>query len=400
LSSGDPINRIGYGKTIVFSLLVCAAGCGLFTPATTYAHYLGALFIVATGITILQIAANPFAAILGRPENAPARLNLAQGFNSLGTTIAPIIGGLLVYKVFSKGDVVTPDAIKSPYLIYGGICVVLALVIAFSKLPKINTGASQEGGSALSFPQLRFGMAAIFLYVGAEVAIGSYLVSFMGHESVMGWSEGVASLYLAYFWGGAMIGRLCGATAMSTTIAPAKKPLYMVLTAAALLGLIYVATAVRIEGGQLHMEFMKPADLIPYSVLIALCLVAFGLGRGKPGTILAIFSVAIVGLLIASGVATGSVALWAALGAGLFNSIMWSNIFTLAIDDLGEHTSQGSSLLVMMVVGGALFPLLMGAVADNYGIREAFFVPIISYVYIAWYGWWSQRRLNAKGLAA
>jgi FHS family L-fucose permease-like MFS transporter len=402
VSSGDPINRVGYQRTIVFSLVVCAAGCALFAPAAgaiSYPFFLGALFLLATGVTILQIAANPYAAILGPPENASARLNLAQGFNSLGTTLAPVAGGLLLYKIFATGGEVTLDAIKTPYLIYAGMFLALAILIAFSKLPAIG-GSVAESGNALAFPQLRFGMAAIFLYVGAEVAIGSFLVSFMAHESVMGWAEGVASLYLAYYWGGAMIGRLCGATAMSTTIAPQKKPLYMILTAAALLGLIYVATAVRFENGQLHMEFLKPVELIPFSVLIVLCLAAFGLGKGKPGTILAIFGLAIVALLVVSGLATGSVALWAALGAGLFNSIMWSNIFTLAIDDLGEHTSQGSSLLVMMVVGGALFPLLMGAVADNYGIREAFFVPIVSYVYIAWYGWWSQRRLNAKGLAA
>jgi FHS family L-fucose permease-like MFS transporter len=402
ISSGDPINRVGYQRTIVFSLVVCAAGCALFAPAAgaiSYPFFLGALFLLATGVTILQIAANPYAAILGPPENASARLNLAQGFNSLGTTLAPVAGGLLLYKIFATGGEVTLDAIKTPYLIYAGMFLALAVLIAFSKLPAIG-GSVAESGNALAFPQLRFGMAAIFLYVGAEVAIGSFLVSFMAHESVMGWAEGVASLYLAYYWGGAMIGRLCGATAMSTTISPQKKPLYMILTAAALLGLIYVATAVRFEDGQLQTEFLQPVELIPFSVLIVLCLAAFGLGRGRPGTILAIFGLAIVALLVVSGLATGNVALWAALGAGLFNSIMWSNIFTLAIDDLGEHTSQGSSLLVMMVVGGALFPLLMGAVADNYGIREAFFVPIISYVYIAWYGWWSQRRLNVKGLDA
>ncbi|QDU87555.1 L-fucose-proton symporter [Pirellulimonas nuda] len=399
LSSGDPINRIGYQRTIVIALVICAAGCALFAPAAgavSYPFFLGALFLLATGVTILQIAANPYAAILGRPENASARLNLAQGFNSLGTTIAPIAGGLLLYEVFATGGEVTLDAIKTPYLIYAGMFLLLAVLVGLSKLPSIGGGKSTGGGSALAFPQLRLGMAAIFLYVGAEVAIGSYLVSFMSHESVMGFAEGVASGFLAYYWGGAMIGRLCGAIAMSDSKDPGNKPLYMVLTAVALSGLIYLVTAVRFEEGQLALRFMPIIDVAPYLVLVGLCLAAFAISRGKPAVVLAVFSVALVALLLVAAVSTGKIALWAALGAGLFNSIMWSNIFTLAIDDLGEHTSQGSSLLVMMIVGGALIPLAMGHAADLYGIRAAFFVPVLSYVYIAFYGWWSHQRLARK----
>lgn len=398
--SGDPINRVGYQRTIVVALVICAAGCALFAPAAgavSYSFFLGALFLLATGVTILQIAANPYAAVLGKPEDAATRLNLAQGLNSLGTTLAPIAGGLLLYKVFATGGEVTLDAIRTPYLIYGGMFLLLAIVVALSKLPTIGGDAGEPDGNALQFPQLRYGMGAIFLYVGAEVAIGSYLVNFMAHESVMGWEEGVASSYLAYYWGGAMIGRLCGAIAMANTGAPEKKPLYMVGTAAALLGVIYVATAVRFEGGALQFEFLPLMELAPYAALVGLCLAMFAVGRGKPATVLAVFSATLVVLLLVSAGASGRVALWAALGAGLFNSIMWSNIFTLAIDDLGEHTSQGSSLLVMMIVGGAIFPLLMGQVADMAGIRAAFFVPILSYVYIGWYGWWSQRHLTAKG---
>ncbi len=403
LSSGDPINRIGYQRTIVIALVICAAGCALFAPAATavsYPFFLGALFLLATGVTVLQIAANPYAAILGKPENASARLNLAQGFNSLGTTIAPIAGGLLLYEVFATGNVVTLDAIKTPYLIYAGLFLLLAVFVGLSHLPAIGGGKSEDGGSALQFPQLKFGMAAIFLYVGSEVAIGSYLVSFMEHESVMGWSKTLASLYLAYYWGGAMIGRLCGAIAMADTEKPGRKPLYMVATALALSALLYLVTAIGFKEGQLVLQFLPLADVAPFLLLVGLCLVAFAVARGKPALVLAVFSLTLVALLMLAGASTGKVALWAALGAGLFNSIMWSNVFTLAIDGLGEHTSQGSSLLVMMIVGGALVPLVMGHAADMYGIRAAFFVPIISYVYIAWYGWWSQRRLNAKWAAA
>lgn len=399
VSNGDPINRIGYQRAIVLALVVCAAGCALFAPAAaavSYPFFLGALFLLATGVTILQIAANPYAAVLGKPENAATRLNLAQGLNSLGTTIAPIAGGLLLYKVFAKDGEVTLAAIQTPYLLYSGMFLLLALVVGFSTLPTIvhnSAGEGVESGNALEFPQLRYGMVAIFAYVGAEVAIGSYLVNFMADNHVMGWEEGVASLYLAYYWGGAMIGRLCGAIAMANTSSPRKKPLFMVTTALVLLAVIYVVTAVRLEAGLLVFDFLPLHELAPFAAMVAICLAAFGVGGGKPAPVLAVFSGMLILLLVVAAMTTGRVALWAALGAGLFNSIMWSNIFTLAIDRLGEHTSQGSSLLVMMIVGGAVFPLLMGWVADQAGVRSAFFVPVVSYVYIGWYGWWSGRRL-------
>lgn len=405
VSGGDPINRVGYQRTIVAALVICAAGCGLFAPAAaakSYAFFLGALFLLATGVTLLQIAANPYAAILGRPENASSRLNLAQGLNSLGTTLAPIAGGLLLYEVFAKDGKVTLDAIQIPYLIYGGLFLALAVVMAFVHLPRIQPESSaltDDAASALGFPQLTLGMAAIFMYVGSEVAIGSYLVSFMGDPAVMGWAEGIASLYLAFYWGGAMIGRLCGAIAMAQTVKPARKPVLMVATAAVLLGLVYAVTALRFEDGRLQTSFLPIAELWPFALMIALCLGAFALARGKPSAVLALFSGALCLLLLFAVCTTGKVALWVALGTGLFNSIMWSNIFTLAIDDLGEHTSQGSSLLVMMIVGGALLPLLMGAVGDAVGIRLAFLIPIPCYLYIAFYGWWSHRRIAAKGAA-
>jgi len=406
VSGGDPINRVGYQRTIVTALVICAAGCGLFSPAAaskSYVFFLGALFLLATGVTLLQIAANPYAAILGRPENASSRLNLAQGLNSLGTTIAPIAGGLLLYKVFAKDGAVTLDAIQVPYLIYGGMFLALAVVMAFIHLPRIQpagSAPSHGAASALAFPQLTLGMVAIFMYVGSEVAIGSYLVSFMGDPAVMGWEEGIASLYLAFYWGGAMIGRLCGAIAMAHTTNPARKPALMIVTAAALLGLVYVVTALRFEGGRLVTSFLPVVDLWPFALMIAICLGTFAVARGKPSAVLSLFSLALCLLLLIAACATGKIALWVALGTGLFNSIMWSNIFTLAIDDLGEQTSQGSSLLVMMIVGGALLPLLMGAVGDVVGIRQAFLIPIPCYLYIAFYGWWSHRRIAAKGANA
>jgi len=400
LSSGDPINRIGYKVSIIVALLVCGAGCALFFPAAefrSYPFFLMALFLLATGVTLLQIAANPYAAILGKPETASSRLNLAQGVNSLGTTIAPIAGGLLLYKVFAGGPVVTIDSIKIPYLIYGSLFVVLALIVWRSHLPSFSkddeTGDDSTG--ALRFPHLRFGMIAIFMYVGGEVAIGSYLISFMRHESIMGLPEATASIYLAYYWGGAMIGRLCGAISLSEIDKQSKKYAAMIATAVIVFGVVYFVTAIRLDNGVFTMDFLSPSNVAPFLLMIAINFVAFVLGAGNAARVLWVFSVSMVVLLLIASLTGGSLAFWAALGTGLFNSIMWSNIFTLAIKDLGRHTSQGSSLLVMMIVGGAIVPLVMGATADYIGIQLSFLVPIVNYVYIAFYGLVGHRHCKA-----
>ena len=390
LSTGDPINRIGYKTSVIIALLVCGAGCAMFYPAAeyrTYSYFLGALFMLATGVTLLQIAANPYAAILGKPETASSRLNLAQGVNSLGTTLAPIAGGLLLYKVFAQGGEVTIDSIKIPYLIYGSLFAVLAIIVWRSHLPKFTNEEKLEPGlGAFRFSHLRLGMIAIFMYVGGEVAIGSYLSNFMQAPEVMGLSEAVASSFLAYYWGGAMIGRLCGAISLSDIENQGKKCLYMALTAIAVFLVVYLVTAIRLNEGALEFDFMPPAQVAPFLLLIGLNFVAFVIGRGRPALSLGVFSIVLIVLLAIAAFADGNLAFWAALGTGLFNSIMWSNIFTLAIKDLKQYTSQGSSLLVMMVVGGALVPLLMGAAADWFGIQYAFLVPIVCYVYIAFYG--------------
>lgn len=400
LRGADPIQRFGYKRLILVALVICAAGCALFWPAsvtTSYPFFLGALFLLATGVTLLQISANPYAAVLGKPENASSRLNLAQGFNSLGTTLAPIAGGLLLYKVFAGGDPDSLESVHTPYLIYAGMFLALAGVVSVCKLPVIANpqGSAPTTSGALSFPQLRLGMAAIFLYVGAEVAIGSYLVNFIGDSAIRGWPEAEASVYLAYYWGGAMIGRLCGAVALSSGLSLSRKALLMVLIACGLMVLVYLMTGLRFDDGRLAVKLASLSSVAPFPCLVVGCLLAFAVGKGCPAKTLTCFSACLIVLLVVAATAGGEVAMWAALGAGLFNSIMWSNIFTLSIDGLGEQTPQASSLLVMMIVGGALFPLLMGWAADTVGVRLAFLVPAVSYLYVAFFGVWNARRLAA-----
>ena len=388
-SRGDPINKLGYKSSIMVGLAICGIGCCMFYPAAQtkmYIFFLGALFVLATGVTILQIAANPYAAILGKPANASSRLNLAQGVNSLGTTLAPIAGGLLLYKVFSDGTV-TVDSVKLPYLVYGSMFLLLALVVWKSHIPAFTSAEKiVKGAGALRFRHLKLGMVAIFCYVGAEVAIGSYLISFMGAENVLGLEESVGSLFLAYYWGGAMIGRLMGAVSLSDMASQSKKYLYMGIIAVSVFMVIYVVTAVRLDGGNFSMDFKPFGEVAPFLLMIALNFVAFTMGKSRAERSLGIFSISIIVLLLIASFGGGHIAFWAAIGTGLFNSIMWSNIFTLAIKDLGKYTSQGSSLLVMMIVGGALVPLVMGAAADNLDIQKSFLIPIICYFYLAFYG--------------
>ncbi|MCF8374374.1 MAG: sugar MFS transporter [Bacteroidales bacterium] len=395
---GDPIVKLGYKKGIIAGLIVSAIGCFLFYPAAAlgiYGLFLTALFVLGLGFTLLQIAANPYVAILGKPETASSRLNLSQGFNSFGTTIAPIIGGYLVFHYFAKmgtpllnklGVAVATDdgsplsalGVQLPYLIFAGIFLLLAVIFYFTKLPRmVESDKVESGAGALRHKQLVFGMFAIFFYVGAEVSIGSALINYL--NELMGFTEMQAKSYLALYWGGLMIGRFLGAVSLSDKISGIKKDLVMIPVALLAFFVIYIS--INLESG------MELKTILPFLIFVALNLIAFRVGSAKASRSLFVFSLVIIALLIVTMLSWGEMAMWCVLAIGLFNSIMWSNIFTLAIDGLGKDTSQGSSLLVMMIVGGALLPLLMGAAGDMLGgYHYAFFIPMISYIYLAWYG--------------
>lgn len=394
---GDPINKIGYRNGIVIGLLISAVGCLLFYPAANlhmYSFFLSALFILGLGFTVLQIAANPYVAILGKPETASSRLNLSQGFNSFGTTIAPIIGGYLVFHLFanlgaplldSNGQEVLTDggttlsaaSIQIPYLIFAAIFILMALVFAFSHLPRIDAeDIKSEGKSVLAHRHLVLGILAIFFYVGSEVSVGSTIINYLG--DLMNYPEMEAKLFLAFFWGGAMIGRFIGAISLSDISNKVKKYLWMAITG--ILGFLVIYSAGYIESG---IEISRVLWFIP---LMVINFIAFMLGRSKPARTLGIFCLFAITLLITTVFTKGEVAMWAIIGIGLFNSIMWSNIFTLAIDKLGKQTSQGSSLLVMAILGGALLPPLLGLLADNVGLQMSYLMLIIPYAYLAFYG--------------
>jgi len=382
MTSGDPINRIGYKNGVILGLLIAASGMGLFYPAASilsYPLFLFALFVVGLGFAMLQIAANPYVTILGPEKTASSRLNLSQAFNSLGTTIGPIIGGWLLYTLFHVADANGAHAVKIPYLCFAGVFILIGILFKVAHLPNFTNTDKVEGGlGALKHPHMALGMLAIFMYVGGEVSIGSALVSFLGSPKIGSLSEQAASPYLSFFWGGLMIGRFMGAVALSELVRSTKN---LIMAAIPILSFLIIAA----------LPGHSFSSVAPYGVCLIVLLFAFFIGQASPQRMLALFSGLIISLLMTGILAEGETAKWAVLGVGLFCSVMWSNIFSLAIDGLGALKSQASSLLVMAILGGAILPPLQGAIADHFGIQISFIVPMIAFAYIAFYGLYGYR---------
>jgi FHS family L-fucose permease-like MFS transporter len=345
--AGKLVERIGYQKTMVTGLLIMALGAFLFVPAASapsFPFFLTALIILAAGITALQVSANPYVSVLGPPQTASSRLNLAQAFNSLGTTIAPNFGSLLILSAapmaISEIHKLTPDAlhayrlheaatVKIPYIGLALTLIALAVVIALFRLPKIageehvSAEDLRKAGSVWKRKHLVLGALGIFLYVGAEVAIGSFLVNYFALPDIGAMTEKVAGFYLSLYWMCAMIGRFIGSAVLQ---------------------------------------------------------------RVRTGPLLGAVSIAACGLVATSMLSHGWMAVWTIILVGLFNSVMFPSIFTLGIAELGPLTGEGSGILVAAIVGGAIIPELEGLLADSIGIHYAFILPALCYIYIAFYG--------------
>ena len=375
VTAGDPIARIGYKNGVVIGLLLAAAGGAMFWPATSllsYPLFLGGLFVVGLGFAMLQIAANPYVTILGPERTASSRLNLAQAFNSLGTTIGPLIGGYLIYQYFAKTGANGAESVKIPYLAFCIIFAAIAVIFFFLHLPNIGEGKIEAGIGALKYPHVVLGVLAIFMYVGGEVSVGSQIIKFLGQPNVAAMSAIDASKYVSLFWGGMLIGRFMGAVELSEMKKINKQLLLAAIPITAFLILLS----------------WRGWDVVRmYLPMLALCWLFFQFGKGFPGRTLFVFSSTIVVLLAIAILAGGKLAMWCVVGIGLFTSIGWPNIFSLALDRMGILKSQVSSLLVMAVVGGAILPPIMGKIADNYNRQLAFIVPLLAYAYVAFYGW-------------
>ncbi len=399
LPSGTIVEKVGYKRGIVIGLATAGLGCLLFYPAAgmrSYPLFLGAFFVLASGITLLQVAANPYVSILGPPSTASSRLNLTQAFNSLGTTIAPVIGSILI---LSTANLTTTEfghlgldqqatykiaeasSVQVPYLVLMAALFLIAALFAVIKLPVIEattsvnaTGASYDTvhKSAWGYRHLVLGAIGIFVYVGAEVSIGSFLVNYLSQPFIAGLKESDAGKYVSLYWGGAMIGRFIGSITLAQ-LKTVRRNLLMALVFIFAIALGYYITRDWSETGV-------------YLAFVAVNFVVFLIGAGKPGKTLAYLAFGASTLVVLTMVFSGSPAMWTVLAVGLFNSIMFPVIFTLAIEQLGRHTGQGSGILCMAIVGGALIPVAQGYFADTIGIHHAFFLPVICYLYIAYYG--------------
>jgi len=344
IPSAKVIDTIGYKRTMVTGLVTMGVGAFLFIPAASapsFPLFLGALMVLAAGITALQVAANAYVSVLGPPETASSRLNLTQAFNSLGTTIGPYLGGLFILNANASSAetlekmstaalqayrVQEASSVKLPYTLIGIALVAFAVLIGMFKLPPMpeaeKHGLHGPSTSIWKYRHLVLGMVGIFVYVGAEVSIGSFLINYLSQPNIGNMPEIVAAKYVAYYWGGAMIGRFIGSALLQ---------------------------------------------------------------KVKTGTLLGIFGLVAALLVCTTMLTKGTIAMWSVILVGFFNSIMFPSIFTLGIAKLGPLTGDGSGLMIMAIVGGAILPVVQGAIADRIGIHHAFILPVICYLYIMYY---------------
>lgn len=384
---GDPIAKIGHKNAIVVGLLISALGSALFWPAanmSSYPMFLMALFIVGLGFAMLQIPANPYVAILGPEKTASSRLNLAQGFNSVGSTTGPLVGGYLIFQYLRKAGVHGTESVKVPYFIFCLTFLILATVFFFIRLPHVGEGKTERGIQALKYPHVVLGIIAIFMYVGGEVCVGSSIINFLGQPNIAGLTPIDAKNYVALFWGGMLVGRFMGAVELSE-MKQRRKQLF--LLGIPLLGFLVLWLARSWNLEQKHFDFGSGWRIVQYYlVLLILCWLLFQFGQANAGRTLMIFCGTIVFLLATAITIGGMVAMWCVVGVGLFSSIGWSNTFSLALEGTGIYKSQVSSLLVMAILGGAVLPPIQGHIADLGGLKSSYIVPLIAYAYVGFYG--------------
>jgi len=405
MTTGDPIAKLGYKNGVVLGLLIAATGSALFWPAAvamSYTMFLGALFIVGLGFAMLQIAANPYVTILGPEKTASSRLNLAQGFNSIGTTLGPIIGGFLIYQYFANTGAHGADSVKLPYMMFSIVFVLLAGIFFFIRLPHVGEGQMERGAGALKYPHVVLGVIAIFMYVGGEVSVGSSIINFLSQPTVAGLTSVEASKYVSLFWGGLMIGRFMGAVELSEIKKANKQIMLIVIPLLAYL-LLWAAKSCPMDAlqsksvgdifSQWGESFRSNWSVFQiYLPFIGLCWLLFQFGRGLAGRTLTIFSLTVVALLLMAILLGGKMSMWCVVAIGLFTSIGWSNTFSLALEGTGNSKSQVSSLLVMAILGGAILPPVQGLIADaTKNLQISFIVPLIAYAYVAFYGMMGNR---------
>jgi MFS transporter, FHS family, L-fucose permease len=395
---GDPLNRIGYKRGLVTGLCISALGALGFVPAAGLGSYplmLASLFVVGLGFALQQIVANPYVIALGAPETGAHRASLAQGINSFGTAIGPLLLSYAILGNLTGAGDRDIDAVRVPYLILCAAFLLFALVLGLSKLPPVTGSETiRRDLGALRHPQLVLGMIAIFVYVGVEVTIQSNMPELMRQPSILGLEHENTVHFISLFWGSLMIGRWTGAIGVFASTRRNRNMLTIVVPLVAYAVLLGV-NAIKL-GATGHPERM--VDLYGYFPFVLILIVGFLLVQQKPARTMMTFA-SMAGIMMLIGLAThGRLALYAFISGGLFCSVMWPCIFALSIAGLGKYTNQGSSLLVMMILGGALIPPFQGYLADRIDIHTSYVIPVLCFSYLAFYGWKVKRVLRAAGI--
>jgi FHS family L-fucose permease-like MFS transporter len=372
-AAGGIIKKIGYKGGVILGLLLVAVGSFLFFPAAkaiSFPFFLFAIFIMAGGVVFLQTAANPYVTALGPSATASGRLNLTQALNSIATYLAPILAGLFVFKASADAALNAAESVPTaPFLIIAIVVIIIAIAIYLLKLPEIST-QGVERKSVWKHPHVVLGAVGIFCYVGAEVGSAAMLQRYFQEALQMARND--AAMMIALYWGGAMVGRFYGSFMLSN-VEKSKKYLYTVLV---LLLALFVGWFVRKE----------ITDGLIFAGIAAVNYLAMQLGKGNASRSLAVFGIIAALMLLVVMAVSGPIILWVGLSIGFFNSIMFPNIFALGVEGLDKgELSMASGLINTMIVGGAVIPVLMGLIADGVGVRFAFILPILCYLYIVFF---------------
>ena len=400
----DLVNKIGYKNGLALGLTISALGTLLFYPAANLHSFplmLGGLFTVALGFSLQQTVANPLAIALGPITTGSQRLTLAGGINNLGTTIGPLIVSFAIFgSAVSENTEMSIESVKIPYLVLGVAFLAVAILLKLSSLPEhpatIEETVTEQGSaksSALKYPQLLLGMLAIFIYVGVEVSTASNLPAYM--ETIINSKTGVVytlqeiSPYISLYWASLMIGRWTGAVEAFTDNMSLQKTLRFVAP--------YLAFGVF-----LLVNAVAKHDLSPFYIYGLVILVLIGAdmaSKGNPARMLLIFSALGIIALTIGMFTDGIISIYAFTSVGLFCSTLWPCIFTLAVSGLGKHTSQGSSFLIMMIMGGGIISWLQGMVSESIGIQHSYIIGILCFAYLAFYAWKVSGILKSQGIS-
>lgn len=399
---GDILNRVGYKNGIAIGLLISAVGTLLFYPAANLGSFplmLSGLFIVGLGFSLQQIAANPLAIIMGDPKTGAQRLTMAGGINNFGTTIGPLLVSYAIFGSVSAGNTeASIESVKVPYLILGLAFALVAVFLKFSKVPNkidLDEVAAQEAveenkllqkKSAFQYPQLVMGMIAIFVYVGVEVSTASNLPAYL-EKYLNVPTQGVAP-YISLYWASLMIGRWTGAVGAFDVSKGAKQVLSFLMPYLAFGVFLLVNSIAKHDVSQFYI----------YAFIIALMIVCDILSKNNPVRMLLIFAVAGIAALLIGMFSSGMVSAFAFTSVGLFCSTLWPCIFTVAVAGLGKHTNQGSSLLIMMIMGGGIVSWIQGMLADSVGIHYSYIVGVICFAYLAFYAVKAKSILKSQGI--